>query len=228
MLVSRRRATPSSTTMRKFLNKEFILCINVHGIFVAVSNHATLLTNLLGNLGGRHLGSAALLLQLLYLTTLLDLGKCLVNVFCLSNLLHNLLHMSGTGIPHTIHVKLALPLLSNLLNSAHSFDGRLHKLAVIPDRDVPALLKLEGGVDGHFLADGLSEGFGPAELAGITFHLEVFVAFGAAEAEVLTVVADKGDSMAWVTGRGTEEALFQTHPQKLFLLPGSSNNILRN
>ena len=56
-----------------------------------------------------------------------------------------------------------------------------------------------------------AEGFGPAELAWVALHFEVCVAFGAAEAELFGVVADKCDALAWVAGAGAEMAGFDAH-----------------
>jgi hypothetical protein len=70
------------------------------------------------------------------------------------------------------------------------------------------LLELESAVDGHFLAVRATEGLGPAELARVALHLEVGVAFAAAEAELLGVVAHKGDAFGGVAGAGAEVACF--------------------
>ena len=55
--------------------------------------------------------------------------------------------------------------------------GLGHEVAVVAKRYVAAGCELEGGVDGHFLAGGLTVGFSPFQLARVTLHLEVAVAF---------------------------------------------------
>ena len=53
-------------------------------------------------------------------------------------------------------------------------------------------------------------GLGPLESAGLALHLEVLVAFGAAEAEDARVVADEGDAFGGVDGPRTEVACFDS------------------
>ena len=51
-------------------------------------------------------------------------------------------------------------------------------------------------------------GLGPFEFARLPLHLEVLVAFRAAEAEGARVVADEGDALGWVDGARAEVAGF--------------------
>jgi hypothetical protein len=63
--------------------------------------------------------------------------------------------------------------------------------------------------DHLFTAQG-AMGFCPLELARLALHLEVFVAFGAAEAEGAGVVADEGDPFGWIDWARTEVACFDS------------------
>ena len=63
-------------------------------------------------------------------------------------------------------------------------------------------------VDDHLLAAQRAVGFCPLEFAGLALHLEVLVAFGAAEAEDFGVVAYKGDALGGVDRAGAEVAGF--------------------
>lgn len=51
---------------------------------------------------------------------------------------------------------------------------------------------------------------GPFQLARLALHLEVLVAFGAAEAEGAGVVANEGYAFGGVDGAGTEVACFNS------------------
>jgi hypothetical protein len=61
-------------------------------------------------------------------------------------------------------------------------------------------------IDDHFFAAQGTVGFGPLEFAGLALHLEVLVAFGAAEFEHFGVVADEGDAFGGVDWAGAEVA----------------------
>lgn len=82
----------------------------------------------------------------------------------------------------------------------------MDQVSVVPYGDVSALGELEGRVDGHLLAGGLAEGLCPGELAGVSLHLEVLVALGAAKAKLFCIVANECDALAWVGGPATEVA----------------------
>ncbi len=84
-----------------------------------------------------------------------------------------------------LFVEVALSALLDLGDALHGTDGCLHQLAIISDGSVALSLKVKDRVCGHFLAAQLAEGLCPADLAGVALHLEVAVAFGAAEAENL-------------------------------------------
>jgi hypothetical protein len=72
------------------------------------------------------------------------------------------------------------------------------------------LSELQRGVYSHFLAVRAAEGFRPLQFARVTLHFEVFVAFGATEAELFGVVADEGYAFRWVAGLGAEVAGFDS------------------
>jgi hypothetical protein len=55
-----------------------------------------------------------------------------------------------------------------------------------------------------------AEGFCPSELARVTLHFEILVAFGAAKAEEFCVVADEGYTFRWVAGLRAEVAGFDS------------------
>ena len=63
-------------------------------------------------------------------------------------------------------------------------------------------------VDDHFFAAQGTVGFGPFQFAWLSLHFEVLVAFRAAEAEDLGVVADEGDAFGWVYGSRAKMAGF--------------------
>ena len=55
---------------------------------------------------------------------------------------------------------------------------------------------------------------GPLQLAGLTLHLEVLVAFGPTEAELSGIVADECDSLTRECRAGTEVTGFNTVDKK--------------
>lgn len=71
----------------------------------------------------------------------------------------------------------------------------MDQVAVVPHGDVAALGELQGRVDRHLLAGGLAERLCPRQLARVALHLEVLVAFRAAEAELLGVVSNECDAL---------------------------------
>lgn len=54
-------------------------------------------------------------------------------------------------------------------------------------------------------------GLSPFQLAGLALHLEVLVAFGAAEAESARVIADECYALGGVDWTGAEVAVFNPH-----------------
>ena len=84
------------------------------------------------------------------------------------------------------------PPLLDFCDTLHSFDRSLHQVTVVSDRDVSALLEIDGRVlssrgylfrdrmkkvravgwthDSHFLSSCLTEGFCPSDLPWISFH----------------------------------------------------------
>ena len=67
---------------------------------------------------------------------------------------------------------------------------------------------------------GTTKGFCPGEFARVALHFEVFVAFGAAEAEGAGVVADEEDAFGGVAGGGAEVAGFDAGGRGLVLWAG--------
>jgi hypothetical protein len=102
-----------------------------------------------------------------------------------------------------------LPPRPDLLHPFHRLQRRGDQVAVVLDGDVAPLGELAEQhvlVDDHLLAAQGAVGLGPLELPRLSLHLEVLVAFGAAEAEGAGVVAHKGDALGRVDWPGTEMA----------------------
>lgn len=120
--------------------------------------------------------------------------------------LFSLSALATFSLVHPGFVECLLPSRLDLLNAGHGINGSLHELTIVSDGNVATLLEFEGRVVCHFLAACLTEGLGPADLAWIALHLEVFMAFGFAEAKAFGIVADKHDAVAWIAGRTAEVA----------------------
>lgn len=56
-----------------------------------------------------------------------------------------------------------------------------------------------------------TKGFRPSQLAWVTLHLEVGVAFAAAEAELLGIVPNESDALARIAGPRAEVACLYAH-----------------
>lgn len=87
--------------------------------------------------------------------------------------------------------ELVLSALADLLDSLHSLDGSVDEVAVVLDGGVSLLGELrqdERRVDNHFLATSGTVSLGPLELARLALHLEVLMAFRAAESKLTGVV----------------------------------------
>jgi len=83
--------------------------------------------------------------------------------------------LSGSG--HSVLPESVFSPLSNLPDSLHGFDGALDELAIVPDRDVSSFFEFESRIDDHLLASSLPKCLGPANLARISLHFEVFMTF---------------------------------------------------
>merc|ERR1719458_2243489 len=92
---------------------------------------------------------------------------------------------------HSLQDEVALPLVLDHLDPLHSIDALCPELAVVLDRHIAPLLKLERRIDRQLLAGRLTERLGPLRLAGVLL-LEVPVAFRPAKPEDLAVVPHKG------------------------------------
>ena len=110
---------------------------------------------------------------------LLDLVPVLrrQQVLVLGNELLVGLELDGLVAGHAVLVELPLALGADLADARHGLECACDEVAVVAHGDVAALLELERAVDGHLLAVRAAEGLGPAELAWVTLHLEVLVAF---------------------------------------------------
>jgi len=120
--------------------------------------------------------------KLVLLGHLLDLGQVLdrwgvdqMNVLLNQSLVLGLL--TQLVARHPVLVKHTLALGLDFLRTFQGSDRRGHQVPIVTDWNVATLLELEGRVNGHLLASGLAEGLGPADLTGVTLHLEVLVAF---------------------------------------------------
>lgn len=70
--------------------------------------------------------------------------------------------------------------LSDLFDTLHGLEGRLDEVAVVLDGDIASLGELaeqEGRIDDHLLSVKSTVSLGPLELAWLSLHLEVLVAF---------------------------------------------------
>jgi hypothetical protein len=99
---------------------------------------------------------------------------------------------------HPVLPEAVLAALLDISNALHGLDGLDVEVAVVLDGLVALLLELEDGVLGDLFVVELATGLGPGEFAGVVFGLEVAVALGTAEAEVLAVVAHEHHSVAGV------------------------------
>lgn len=129
-------------------------------------------------------------------------------------LLHKLLVCSKSPLlvaSHSVLVEGTLSSLSDLLDSRHGLQRRLDQLSVVSDRNVSALGERQRRVDSQLLAGSLPERLRPLELSWVSSLLEVLVALGPAELELLGVVTHKGYSVARVHGRRAEVAAVDSH-----------------
>lgn len=135
----------------------------------------------LGRLGGQRL-------------TLFSLPELLANeVLALG---HHLAVFLALAVPSQLSCQAALgelllSALADLLDSLHSLDGSVDEVAVVLDRGVSLLGELrqdERRVDNHFLAASGTVSLGPLELARLALHLEILMAFRAAESKLTRVV----------------------------------------
>jgi hypothetical protein len=119
---------------------------------------------------------------------------------------------------HPIFPEAVLSALLDISNALHGLDGLHVEIPVVLDGLVPLLLELEDGVLGDLFVVELAGSLGPGQLAGVVFCLEVAVALGTAETEVLAVVAHEHDSMARVDWPGTEVAPLDPHQQSINIM----------
>ena len=101
----------------------------------------------------------------------------------------------------SVHSLLLHTQLSGVLDFAHTLHGVHsldHKVTVVPDGHIAALLELEDWVVDELLVVSGSVRLGPPELSGILLRLEEFVALRGAEAEQLRVIAAEGDTVTGV------------------------------
>lgn len=88
--------------------------------------------------------------------------------------------------------ELALATGPDLLNTLHGVNGGRDQVAVVLDGGIALLRKLrqyQRRVHDHLLASAGAVCLGPFQLAGLALHLEVLMAFGAAEAERPRVIS---------------------------------------
>lgn len=135
----------------------------------------------LGRLGGQGLA-------------LFSLPELLANeVFALG---HHLAVFLALAVPSQLACQAALrellfSALADLLDSFHSLDGSVDEVAVVLDGGVSLLGELRQDkrrVDNHFLAASGTVSLGPLELARLALHLEILMAFRAAESKLTRVV----------------------------------------
>jgi hypothetical protein len=172
------------------------LLVDIHGLGALASDQLLLL--LLGSLG---LGLVAVdflvdrrLLQVLHcdlvglhlhglvellVERLLDLVAVLrrQQMLVLGDELAVGFELCGAVAGHAVLVELPFSLRPNLANARHGLECACDEVAVVAHGNVAALLELESAVDSHLLAVRAAEGLGPAELARVTLHFEVLVAF---------------------------------------------------
>jgi len=100
---------------------------------------------------------------------------------------------------------------SDFFDAFHGLHGRGHEVPVVFDRCVPSLGELrkkEVLVNDHFLATESARRLGPLEFTGLSLHLEVLVAFGAAESEDFCIVANECYSFGRVHWARAQMACF--------------------
>jgi hypothetical protein len=134
-----------------------------------------LLQVLHSDLVGLHLHSLVELLVECLLDLVAVLGR--QQVLVLGDELAVGLELGGAVAGHAVLVELPLSLRPDLADARHGLECACDKVAVVAHGNVAALLELESAVDGHLLAVRATEGLCPAELAWVTLHLEVLVAF---------------------------------------------------
>lgn len=86
---------------------------------------------------------------------------------------------------------------TDLVHDLHRLDGLDPQITVVSNRNVSALLEVEGGIDGHFLSSQPSVGLGPLHLTRVVLRLEMLVALGPTESEDLAIITDESNSSAW-------------------------------
>ena len=121
------------------------------------------------------------------------------------------------------HSHLVEPLSSSwfdVFHSSHRENCVLRHFTIVSSRAIALSLELESRVARGFFSVQSAVRFGPLHLAGISFHLEVFVAFWSAETKQLWVVAYETNSMSRIYSSWTKPAFLETHLCRLlFLFP---------
>jgi hypothetical protein len=90
-------------------------------------------------------------------------------------------------------------------------DGLDHQVSIIARWDIAALLEFKDAVVLEFFAVCHAVSFGPLYLTRVLLRLEELVAFAAAEAEDLGVIAAESSPVAWVDIARAEVALIDMH-----------------
>jgi hypothetical protein len=126
-------------------------------------------------------------------------------------------HLTGQSPPG----ESPLPPRPDLLHPLHRLERGRHQIPIILEGNIASLGELAEQdilIDDHLLAAEGAVGLGPLQLAGLPLHLEVLVAFGAAEAEGARIVAHKGDAFRWVDGTRAEVTGFDSEVKREFML----------